>query len=124
MAQIFGFPQDASGIFVTGTSMGNFLSLIIAREHALEEMAVRQNGLKELDYQLVAYASSEAHNCVRRAMELAGIGARHLRIIPSDYSRAMRLDDLRSAIKADREFRSKAFSDFWNRGLGEHRRDR
>ncbi len=116
MAQIFGFPQDASGIFVTGTSMGNFLSLIIAREHALEEMAVRQNGLKELDYQLVAYASSEAHNCVRRAMELAGIGARHLRIIPSDYSRAMRLDDLRSAIKADRDSGLKPFLIFGTAG--------
>ena len=84
VAQIFGFPEDASGIFVTGTSMANFLSLIVAREHALGEMAVRQNGLKELDCQLVAYASSEAHGCVRQAMELAGIGARYLRIIQSD----------------------------------------
>ena len=42
---------------------------------------VRKNGLKALEEQLVAYASREAHNCVRQAMELAGLGARHLRLI-------------------------------------------
>jgi glutamate/tyrosine decarboxylase-like PLP-dependent enzyme len=102
MAEAFGFPAEASGIFVTGTSMANFLSLLIAREHALGDRDIRKNGLKAQAEQLVAYTSHEAHNCVRQAMELAGIGARHLRLIASDGARALPLDDLSAAIAADR----------------------
>ncbi|PWB83760.1 MAG: cytochrome D ubiquinol oxidase subunit I, partial [Methylocystaceae bacterium] len=67
------------------------------REHALGEKNVRKNGLKALEEQLVAYASREAHNCVRQAMELAGLGARHLRLIESDGARSLRVDELRRA---------------------------
>lgn len=102
MAQAFGFPPEASGIFVTGTSLANFLSLLVAREHALGARNVRKNGLKALDEQLVAYTSREAHNCVRQAMELAGLGARHLRLIGSNERRALRVDDLSRAIAEDR----------------------
>jgi len=102
MAQAFGFPQDASGIFVTGTSMANFLSLLVARDQAYGDRDVRLNGLCAQSGQLIAYASREAHNCVRQAMELAGLGARHLRLIPSDERRAMKISYLRHAIAADR----------------------
>jgi aromatic-L-amino-acid decarboxylase len=102
MAEAFGFPAEASGIFVTGASMANFLCLLVARDQAFGKADVRLNGLRAVDAQPIAYASREAHNCVRQAMELAGIGARHLRIIDSDASRAMRIGDLRRAIAADR----------------------
>jgi len=102
MAQAFGFPADASGIFVTGASMANFLSLLVARDQAFGARDVRLNGLCALDGQLVAYASREVHNCVRQAMELAGLGARHLRLISSDERRAMRITELKHAIAADR----------------------
>ena len=102
MAQAFGFPADASGIFVTGASMANFLSLLVARDQAYGNKDVRLNGLCAGEGQLVAYASREAHNCVRQAMEMAGLGARHLRLIPSDEKRAMRIRALRHAIAADR----------------------
>lgn len=109
MAQAFGFPQDASGIFVTGTSMANFLSLLVARDQAYGDKDVRLNGLCALNGQLIAYASREAHNCVRQAMELAGLGARHLRLISSDERRAMRVSELRHAIAADRAAGFKPF---------------
>ncbi len=102
MARAFGFPDEASGIFVTGASMANFLSLLVARERAAGGRNVRLNGLNALDSMLVAYASREVHQCVRQAMELSGLGARHLRLIPSDERRAMRVDNLVHAIAADR----------------------
>ncbi|HMK89084.1 MAG TPA: pyridoxal-dependent decarboxylase, partial [Methylocystis sp.] len=102
MAEAFGFPREASGIFVTGASMANFLSLVVAREHAAGERNVRLNGLNALDEMLVAYTSREAHNCVRQAMELSGLGARHLRLIATNKRRAMRVKDLAHAIAADR----------------------
>ncbi|MBL1255688.1 pyridoxal-dependent decarboxylase [Methylocystis sp. Sn-Cys] len=102
MAQAFGLPEDASGIFVTGTSMANFLSLLVARDQAYGDKDVRLNGLCAQRGQLIAYASREAHNCVRQAMELAGLGARHLRLIPSDDNRRLKISALRHAISADR----------------------
>ncbi len=102
MAQAFGFPQDASGIFVTGASMANFLSLLVARDHAAGSRNVRLNGLCALGETLTAYASRETHNCVRQAMELAGLGARHLRLISCDERRRMNVTELRHAIAADR----------------------
>ena len=52
MAEAFGFPADASGIFVTGTSMANFLSLLVARDQAYGDRDVRLNGLCALQGQL------------------------------------------------------------------------
>ncbi len=124
MAQAFGFPPDASGIFVTGASMANFLSLLVAREHALGDKDVRLNGLSAIDGQLVAYASREAHNCVRQAMELAGLGSRHLRLIP--FRRAPRHAHRRFAARHRRRPQGgpDAFSRRRHGGLGGHGRHR
>jgi aromatic-L-amino-acid decarboxylase len=109
MAEAFGLPKESSGIFVTGASMANFLSLLVARDQAYGNKDVRLNGLCACEGQLVAYTSREAHNCVRQAMEMAGLGARHLRLIPSDDRRAMKVRDLRHAIAADRAAGFKPF---------------
>jgi glutamate/tyrosine decarboxylase-like PLP-dependent enzyme len=101
MAEAFGFPPDSSGLFVTGTSEANFLGLLVARDAALGH-AVREEGLRAAPAQLVAYASAEAHGCVRQAMEVAGVGGRSLRLIETDAAGALRLDRLRAAIAADR----------------------
>src|SRR5471030_431042 len=51
--QIFGFPDTASGLFLTGSSMANFMGVLVAR-HA----AVRQPEPKSTTGGLVAYAST------------------------------------------------------------------
>jgi len=100
-AEAFGFPADSSGVFVTGASQANFLGLLVARDAALGH-GVRTRGLKGEQTQLCAYASTEAHGCVRQAMELAGIGSEFLRAIETDAAGAMRLDVLQGAIGGDR----------------------
>ena len=42
--ELFGFPETASGLFVTGTSMANFIALLVARTQAVGEGA-RRKGL-------------------------------------------------------------------------------
>ncbi|MEJ0064490.1 MAG: pyridoxal-dependent decarboxylase [Caulobacteraceae bacterium] len=64
-AEAFGFPASSSGVFVTGASQANFLGLLVARDAALGH-AVRKRGLKAEETQLCAYASVEAHGCVRQ----------------------------------------------------------
>ena len=100
-AELFGFPADASGVFVTGTSAANHLAVLIARNACLGD-DVRRDGLRWAGGQLVAYTSAEAHGCIKQAMEMAGIGSRFLRLIPVDAAGAMRIDRLTAAIAADR----------------------
>lgn len=99
-AEMFGFPAGSSGVFVTGASQANFLGLLVARDAALGH-GVRTGGLRA-GAQLAAYASSEAHGCVRQAMELAGVGSGFLRQIETDGAGAMRTDLLVAAIQRDR----------------------
>jgi len=100
-AEAFGLPSETSGVFVTGTSMANFLGVLVARDAALGH-GVRRDGLRAARVQLTAYTSAQAHGCVAQALELAGIGSGNLRLVPVDQSGAMRVDQLEPAIAADR----------------------
>jgi aromatic-L-amino-acid/L-tryptophan decarboxylase len=100
-AEMFGFPLEASGLFVTGTSAANLLALLVARTAALGT-GVRLSGVREAAMQLTAYTSAQAHGCIVQAAEIVGIGSRHVRLIPVDARGAMRVDILASAVDADR----------------------
>jgi aromatic-L-amino-acid decarboxylase len=99
MAQLFGFPQDASGVFLTGASAANFCAVLIARTRALGVEA-RSDGVSKAH--LVAYASTAAHNCIGRGMDMAGLGSANLRLIKTDGLGRISLPALRRAIVADR----------------------
>jgi hypothetical protein len=81
--QMFDFPPGATGLFVTGTSIANFLSITVARTAALGT-GVRRAGIAASGIRLTGYASEAAHGCVRQAFELSGLGGDSLRAIPSD----------------------------------------
>jgi aromatic-L-amino-acid decarboxylase len=101
LAEAFSFPQDASGVFVTGTSMANLVAAVVARTDALGE-PIRRSGLREATGQLVGYASQEAHGSIERAFEIAGIGSAFLRRLPVDPARRMDVKALSAAIGKDR----------------------
>ena len=100
MAEAFGFPADSSGLFVTGTSMANFLGLLVARTKVLGETVRARQGLSA---RLVAYTSQEAHGCIAQAMEMAGLGSQNLRLIAVDaLGRLNDVDTLASTLDCDR----------------------
>ena len=99
MAEVFGFPETATGIFVTGSSLANFMGVLVARTQALGTK-VRPAGLA--GHKLVAYASASTHSCVRRAMEMSGLGSDALRVMPVDADWKMDLGVLRTTLAADR----------------------
>ena len=101
MRELFGFPDSASGVFVTGTSMANLMSVLVARTHALG-IDVRRTGLGRDGAQLVAYASSAAHGCIAQAMDLSGLGTAALRRIGVDARHQIDVDALQRQIDADR----------------------
>lgn len=101
MRQLFGFPETASGLFVTGTSMANLIGVLVARTEALG-IAVRQAGLAAAERRLTAYVSSAAHGCIAQAMDLCGLGTAALRIIPKDEAHRIDIEALELGIAADR----------------------
>lgn len=97
----FRFPDSATGLFVTGTSMANLIAVWVARTATLG-VQVRCQGMAGVNRHLVAYTSAGAHGCVTQAIDLAGIGTDALRIIPMNEHFEMDVQLLESAIAADR----------------------
>ena len=97
---LFGFPDTASGLFVTGTSTANLIALLVARVWAMGT-AVRRTGVAAAG-RLVAYTSAGAHGCIAQAMDLAGLGTDALRIIPVNGQFEIDLQALEQAIVQDR----------------------
>jgi glutamate/tyrosine decarboxylase-like PLP-dependent enzyme len=100
--ELFRFPETASGIFVTGTSLANLIGVLVARTAALGTDA-RKTGLLANGTRLVAYASKAAHGCVAQAMDLSGLGLDALRSIPFNRRGEIDLDVLQSTIEHDRK---------------------
>jgi glutamate/tyrosine decarboxylase-like PLP-dependent enzyme len=102
VSEIFGFPQGATGLFVTGTSMANLIAVLIARDSALG-FEVRASGVAAEPRRLTAYTSNAVHGCVPKAMDIAGLGSDALRMIPTDSRFRIDLAALAEAIQRDRE---------------------
>jgi glutamate/tyrosine decarboxylase-like PLP-dependent enzyme len=98
---MFGFPEGASGLFVTGSSIANFMALLVARHSASKRSGAVENDVRA-DNRLVAYASSAAHGCIAKAMDMSGLGRAVLRCIPVDAMHRIEVDTLRRAVEADR----------------------
>ena len=101
MRTLAGFPAGATGLFVTGTSMANFLAVKVARDTWLGS-DVRRQGINQSTQKLVAYTSTAVHGCVARALDLAGLGSDSLRLVPVDDRHRMDLKALAAAVNADR----------------------
>jgi aromatic-L-amino-acid decarboxylase len=98
IGDFLGYPTG-SGTLTSGGSSANLLALAAARAAALGE-GVRRRGLSGVP--LVAYASSETHISVERAIDVLGVGTENLRRIPVDACFRLKVDALQDAIEADR----------------------
>ncbi|MFN3910623.1 pyridoxal phosphate-dependent decarboxylase family protein [Hyphomonas sp.] len=98
--ELFAFPDTASGLVVSGTSMATLIALKVARDARLG-FASRKAGLGGA--RLVGYASCEAHACNARAFDILGLGADALRKVPVNDRFEMDTAALRRAIAADLE---------------------
>jgi glutamate/tyrosine decarboxylase-like PLP-dependent enzyme len=99
LAELVGFPHEpGAGLLTSGASAATIVCLAGARGRALAAVGhdVRHDGLAG-GPRLVAYVPAEAHSCVRRALELLGLGSGSMREVPLDDLAA-----LRALIAADR----------------------
>lgn len=96
---LFAFPQSASGLIVSGTSMATIIAAKTARDHALDYTSRRQgvSGAR-----LVGYTSAEAHACLARAFDMIGLGTDALRKVAVTPDFQIDLSDLRRQVARDR----------------------
>jgi aromatic-L-amino-acid decarboxylase len=103
LAELVGFPHaPGAGLLTSGGSTATIVCLAGARGRALAAAGhdVRRDGLAGAP-QLVAYVPAEAHSCVRRALEVLGLGSGSMREVPLAGGR-LDVTALRASIAADR----------------------
>jgi aromatic-L-amino-acid decarboxylase len=100
LKQALGYPQDASGLLVTGGSVANFVGLAVAR-NVKASWDVKRAGLAN-SRQLVMYCSAETHNSVQKAVEALGLGSDALRYIETDANFGINMEALQHAVASDR----------------------
>jgi aromatic-L-amino-acid/L-tryptophan decarboxylase len=103
LAELVGYPHPpGAGLLTSGGSAATIIGLAGARSRVLAAAGhdVRRDGLAGAP-QLIAYVPAEAHSCVRRALELLGVGSRSMRELPLEGGR-LDAGALRASIAADR----------------------
>ena len=101
VCELFGFPENAGGLFVTGTSMATLIAILVASRATLGT-EVRAQGIAAGGKRLVAYTSTGAHGSIARMMDLAGLGSDALRAIPVNARHEMDIARLEKTIAEDR----------------------
>jgi len=105
LMELLGFPTEGSmGLLVSGGSMASLTCLVAARHWVAKQDGwnIREEGWQVQHPQLILYTSEEGHSCIRKAVELLGLGSAAIRIIPTDATFRMDLEALKEAIHTDR----------------------
>ena len=101
LGELLGLP-GWGGLLVSGGSAATVHALAAAR-HRATGGTVREAGLDQATAPLTVYASDQAHSAVAKAVELLGLGAAALRVLPADRDGRLPVDALAAALAADRE---------------------
>lgn len=89
---------EGGGVIQDSASSAALCALLAARERT----TAGASGEQGCDGRLVAYASSQAHSSIEKAVKIAGLGRQNLRAIAVDGAFAMRPEELAEAIARDR----------------------
>lgn len=100
LVDMLGLPAawKGGGVIQDTASSASLCALIAARERATS-FATNERGC---DGRLVAYASTQAHSSIEKAVKVAGLGRRNLRLIAVDDEFRMRPDALERQMAEDR----------------------
>jgi aromatic-L-amino-acid decarboxylase len=95
----FKSTATGGGVIQDSASSASLCALLAAREQATGYSSNERG----CDGRLIAYASSQTHSSVEKAVKIAGLGRENLRIIEVDDQFAMRPDALARQIERDRQ---------------------
>jgi len=104
LVEMLGLPEKfkststGGGVIQDTASTSSLTAVIAARERATSF----QSNKKGIKQQLVAYASTQTHSSVEKAIKIAGIGKDNLRLIEVDEKFALNPELLQAQIKSDK----------------------
>jgi aromatic-L-amino-acid decarboxylase len=105
LVEMLGLPRKfrsdsaGGGVIQDTASSGSLCALLAARERATSF----KSNERGCDGTLVAYASSQAHSSIEKAVRIAGLGRANLRVIDVDERFSLRPELLSRQIAKDRE---------------------
>jgi aromatic-L-amino-acid decarboxylase len=105
LVPMLGLPEKflssstGGGVIHDTASSASLCALLAARERATQYGSNR----KGCDGHLVAYASTQTHSSVEKAVKIAGLGSDNLRAIEVDQNFALRPEALARQIEADKK---------------------
>ncbi|MCI0447886.1 pyridoxal-dependent decarboxylase, partial [bacterium] len=99
--QMLQYPEEASGLFVTGGSVANLVALTVART-AKATWDLAEEGVNANNPRLIFYASTEAHFSIDKSIRVLGLGNKSLRKIPVNDQYEINIGLLKQAIDKDR----------------------
>lgn len=95
MKEFIGYPQSALGNLASGGSIANLTAIVAARDAA----GIRAENISKQ----VIYLSKQAHHCINKAINIAGLRECQVRHIALDDRFRMDMEALKKAIEADLE---------------------
>lgn len=98
LPQKFKSSGTGGGVIQDTASSAALCALLAARERATQ-FASNEQGCNG---KLVAYTSNQAHSSIEKAVKIAGLGRKNLRLIEVDATFAMKPDALLAKIQSDR----------------------
>ena len=105
LVDMLGLPEKfkssgAGGGVIQDTASSAVLCAILAARERATNFRTNSEGCNGT---LVAYTSSQTHSSIEKAIKIAGIGSKNLRVIDVDNTFAMRADLLAEQIQLDKE---------------------
>jgi len=95
--EMIGWDDNAAGTFAAGGSLTNFMSMLMARDHAQE--SIRMKGFNTP--KLTVYTSEDSHYSIPKNAAFSGIGREQVRYISSDEKGELNVAELEQAILND-----------------------
>jgi aromatic-L-amino-acid/L-tryptophan decarboxylase len=99
LAQFIGYPSDCGGLLLSGGNIANLTCFLAARA-AKAGWDIRKQGVAS-GSSLLAYASTETHTWIQKAVDITGLGTEAIRWIGVDKRQRMDLAALEVQYKRD-----------------------
>ncbi len=90
--QMVGYPLSAGGVLTSGGSIANLTATVAARTDRLSQDFTKGT----------VYTSDQVHHSIVKSVQLAGVPAANVRLIPVDEQFRIRVDALETQIARDR----------------------
>ncbi|HEY9340735.1 MAG TPA: aminotransferase class V-fold PLP-dependent enzyme [Hanamia sp.] len=115
IAEFIGIAPTCGGILVSGGNMANFTAFLAART-AKAPKSIKENGLRNMEDEMILYCSKATHTWVEKAAVLFGHGSNAIRWIPVDADNKMNTGILLQTIDDDIKNGKKPFLVIGNAG--------